>query len=180
MARKSKVETLHQGRFIRLLKQGRWEFADRVKTSGIVMLVPVTRENKLLLIEQFRPPVGKRVIELPAGLAGDIEGSEDEALTVAAKRELEEETGYTASRMKRVAAGPPSAGMVTEIITIYLATGLKKISAGGGDGHEDITVHEVPLSRVCSWLKRKEREGCLIDLKLWAGLYFAERHAAKK
>jgi ADP-ribose pyrophosphatase len=173
--RKEPIETLHQGKFIRLVKQGRWEFAQRTKTSGIVMIVPVTRDGKLLLIEQFRPPVGKTVIELPAGLAGDAEGMEDEDLAEAAKRELLEETGYAAATMKRVAEGPPSAGMVSEIITIFLAGGLKKVGAGEGDGHEDITTHLVPLSRVESWLKRKADKNTIIDLKLWAGLYFARR-----
>ena len=180
MARKPQPESLHEGKFIRLLRQGRWEFADRVNASGIIMIVPVTNDNKLIIIEQFRPPVGKRVIELPAGLAGDIEGSEDEALTVAARRELEEETGYTARYMKRVAEGPPSAGMVTELITISVASGVVQSGNVGGDGEKTITVHDVPLSRVRSWLDRKEREGCLIDLKLWSGLYFAQQHAARK
>jgi ADP-ribose pyrophosphatase len=124
------------------------------------------------LIEQFRPPVGKRVIEIPAGLAGDETGHEMEELAAAARRELLEETGYEAKTMKPVGEGPPSAGICDEVIAMFVATGLTKTGDGAGDGSEDITLHEVPVSRVPAFLKRKAREGCLIDLKVYGGLYF--------
>jgi ADP-ribose pyrophosphatase len=122
--------------------------------------------------------VGKRVIELPAGLAGDAKGHEDEDLEVAARRELLEETGYEARRMERVAAGAASAGMTDEVITLFVATGLKKVGPGEGDGEEEIIVHEVSLDRAMEWLSEQERGGRLIDLKVFAGLYFAERPSA--
>ncbi len=170
---KESVETLYEGRFIRLVKQGRWEYAQRTKVCGIVMIVPVTDAGELVMIEQFRAPLGKSVIELPAGLAGDVEGTENEALTIAAQRELLEETGYVAKRIQLITQGPPSAGLSDEMITIFLATGLTKVGAGEGDGHEQITTHVIKLSRVKAWLKKKAASGCLIDLKLWSGLYFA-------
>lgn len=168
----NQCETLHAGRFIRLVRQGVWEYADRVNTSGIVMIVPVTAANEVVVIEQYRPPVGATVIELPAGLAGDIEGQEDEALIDAAKRELLEETGYESDRWQRVTAGPPSAGMSTEIITILVARDCRRIGDGGGDHSEDITVHTVPRRSLRAWLARQEKAGKVIDLKLWAGLYW--------
>ena len=174
MASKPKEKTLYDGKHIRLVQQGKWEFARRAKSSGIVGIVAVTREGKLLLVEQFRPPVGKRVIDLPAGLAGDVAGHEMEELASAARRELLEETGYEAKVMKPLAEGPPSAGMSDEVITMFLARGLKKTGDGAGDGSEDITLHEVAVSRVPTFLKRKAREGCLIDLKVYGGLYFLE------
>jgi len=174
--RPPKSVTLHEGKYIRLVQRGRWEFAQRTKVTGIVMVVPITAKNEIILIEQFRPALSKTIIELPAGLAGDIEGTEDEALATSAHRELFEETGYTASRMKQITQGPPSAGLCDEVITIFLATGLKKIGKGEGDGHEDITTHCIKLSRVESWLKKRESATTMIDLKLWAGLYFAKKH----
>jgi ADP-ribose pyrophosphatase len=135
----------------------------------------VTDDGKLVLVEQERPPVGARVIELPAGLAGDARGHEGEELEVAARRELLEETGYSAQVMRRAAAGAASAGMTDEVITLFVATGLEKSGTGEGDGEEDITVHEVALDQVESWLAAREREGRLIDLKVYAGLYFARR-----
>jgi ADP-ribose pyrophosphatase len=176
MASEPKEETLYEGKHIRLVRQGKWEFARRAKSSGIVAIVAVTREDKLLLVEQFRPPVGKRVVELPAGLAGDVAGHETEELAAAAKRELLEETGYEAKAMKPLAEGPPSAGLSDEVITMFLARGLTKTGDGAGDGSEDITLHEVAVARVPAFLKRKAREGCLIDLKVYGGLYFLERN----
>lgn len=172
MAKAPKEKTLYGGKFIRLVQQGKWEFARRTKASGIVAIVAVTNEKKLLLIEQFRPPVGKRVIELPAGLAGDVDGHELEELAHAAQRELLEETGYEAKSMKPVAAGPPSAGLSDEVITMFVASKLKKTGDGAGDGSEEITLHEVAIDKVPAFLKRKVREGCLIDLKIYAGLHF--------
>ena len=165
-------ETLYEGKFIRLVRLGKWEFATRPKTTGIVGIVPVTDDGKLLLIEQYRAPVGRRVVELPAGLAGDVAGQETEELAAAARRELLEETGYEARQMTEVGSGPPSAGLSDEFVTMFVARGLRKVSDDIGDGSEEITVHEVPLGEVPGWLTDRTRDGCLIDLKVYAGLYF--------
>ena len=174
-----KPETLADGKFIQLVRQGKWEYAKRKGVSGIVGIVAVTDDRKLVLVEQDRPPVGKRVIELPAGLAGDVAGSETEALADAARRELLEETGYEAQEMVQVAEGAASAGMTDEIITLFLATGLRKTGEAEGDGSEDITVHEVPLDEAARWLEARAAEGRLIDLKVYGGLYFAGAARAK-
>ena len=167
--------TLYEGKFIRLVQQGKWEFARRRNTSGIVGIVAVTDEGKLLLVEQFRPPVGKAVIELPAGLAGDVAGQETEDLANAARRELLEETGYAAREMEAVGTGPPSAGLSDEVITLFVARGLTKTGDGAGDGSEQITLHEIPVGEVEAFVDRKARDGCLVDLKVFAGLYFVRR-----
>ena len=166
---------LWQGKFLRVLKNGRWEYADRIGVTGAVVIVAVTPERRFVLIEQYRIPVGRRVIELPAGIAGDVPGEEDEALANAAQRELLEETGYAASEMARLFEGPPTAGLASEVVTFFKAFNLKKVGRGGGTGHEEIVVHEVELEKVEGWLKRKEAEGLLIDPKVYAGLYFAMR-----
>ena len=168
-----KIEVVAEGKHVALVRRGTWEYARRKGICGIVGIVAVTDERRLVLVEQDRPPVGKRVIELPAGLAGDAKGHETEDLEVAARRELLEETGYAALRLERVAAGAASAGMTDEVITLFVASGLKKVGAGEGDGEEDITVHEVPLDGVTQWLAEHERAGRLIDMKVYAGLYFA-------
>src|SRR5699024_5375128 len=123
---------------------------------------------------QPRLPVDTAVIELPAGLVGDIEGEEDESLVTAAARELEEETGYRAAELREVMAGPPSAGLANENAVFYLARGLTKVGAGGGDDSEQITPHVVSLAKIRGWLAAREAEGLLIDPKVYAGLYFAE------
>lgn len=166
-------EILARGRFIQLVREDGWEFADRPGVTGIVTIVAVTDDGKLILTEQYRRPVGRRVIELPAGLAGDVPGSEAEELAAAAARELEEETGYRAERLEYLTAGPPSAGLSTEIVTFFSAVGLTKVGAGGGDQHEEIEVHEVPLATAEAWLAEQSNRGRLVDPKVYAGLYFA-------
>jgi ADP-ribose pyrophosphatase len=165
-------EILYAGRFLRMVRRGRWEYAERLNICGIVGIVAVTPEGKILLVEQFRPAVNARVIELPAGLAGDVSGCEHEDLAEAARRELEEETGYTTERMTFLTEGPPSSGMSDEVIALYRADGLRKIGDGGGDHTEDITVHEVPLHEVPTWLQDQRRRGVLLDLRIYTALYF--------
>jgi ADP-ribose diphosphatase len=166
---------LGQGRFVRLIRRGHWEYADRIQARAAVMIIPVTDDGRLVLIEQHRVPLGAKVLELPAGLVGDIAGEEDETLITAAQRELLEETGYEAERMELLMSGPPSAGMCSEIITFFMASGLSRVGPGGGDHLEDIVVHEVPLTDVTDWLLSRASEGMLVDPKIYAGLYFVER-----
>lgn len=168
-------QVLAEGAFLRLVRAGGWEYVERTRLSGIVVILAVTDDRRLILTEQFRKPVGKRVIELPAGLAGDVEGAEGEALATAAHRELQEEAGYEAAEMVFLTEGPPSAGLSTEMITFFRARGLKPCGAGGGDGTEDILVHGVRLDEVAAWLELRRKEGLLIDPKVYAGLYFVER-----
>ena len=165
-------------KYLRLIDRDGWFFVDRPNAHGVTAIVAVTDDQRLVLVEQHRPALGGPAIELPAGLAGDDLEQAGEALEMAARRELLEETGYEARSVERVAAGAASAGMTNEVMTLFLASGLKKVGAAEGDGQEDITVHEVPLDGVVDWLAAREREGKLIDLKLYAGLYFACRTTA--
>jgi ADP-ribose pyrophosphatase len=171
----SDPDFLARGRHLQLVRRDGWEYVERTKATGIVVLVPVTDDGRIVLIEQFRPPVGRRCVELPAGLAGDVAGAESEDLTEAAKRELVEETGYEPGRLKLLTVGPPSAGQSTEIVTVYLATELKRVGPGGGDGSEDIQLHEVKVATALAWLA-KRATGRYVDPKVYAGLFFAERY----
>ncbi|MCL4806201.1 MAG: NUDIX hydrolase [Thermoanaerobaculia bacterium] len=170
-----RVKELHAGRHLRLVARNGWEFVERPGIHGIVLVVAVTPGGGLLLVEQWREPVGAKVLELPAGLAGDSEGSADEPLEGAARRELLEETGWSAESMERLTSGPPSAGVTSEIVTLFRARGLSQAGPGGGVEGEAITVHEVPLAAVESFLLGREAEGTLVDPKVWAGLWFARR-----
>ena len=167
----NKPEKVYSGHFMDLMKIGNWEYATRKNLSGIVGVIPVTDDGKLVLIQQHRPPVGKDVIEFPAGLAGDIAGQEDEAFELAARRELLEETGYEARDMTFLFEGVISPGLSDESVTVFKATGLTKVAAGGGDESENIQVHEVPIGGVYNWLKDKQQQGCAIDIKLYCMLY---------
>jgi 8-oxo-dGTP pyrophosphatase MutT (NUDIX family) len=98
-AKKPKI--VYDGKYIRMVDRNGWEYASRKNLTGIVGVIGVTDRNELLLIEQFRPPVNKQVIEIPAGLAGDLKGSRNEELAKAARRELFEETGYTCKALSQ-------------------------------------------------------------------------------
>lgn len=173
MPESSDITVIAQGRFIRLVKRGTWEFVERNKISGIVGLVAVTPDRKLLLIQHFNPPFAKESIELPAGLVGDMAGQEGETLDAAAFRELLEETGYQAEKLVYLATGSSSSGLCTEQISLFRAIGMKKIGPGGGVEGENITVHEVPLDQAKEWLGKRREEGCVVDMKIYSALYFA-------
>ena len=93
-------EVLYEGRFLTFKRKGTWEYVERRAVTGAVAILAITENQEIILVEQFRPPVGCQVIELPAGLAGDIKSEEQETLAQAAARELLEETGYEAKRLE--------------------------------------------------------------------------------
>ena len=164
---------LATGRFLRLVCRDGWEYVERINGNPPVGIVAVTPQGSILLVEQFRRPLGRTCIELPAGLVGDLTGQENEAVKVAAARELEEETGYRPASVELLTEGPSSAGLTSETIRLVRATDLMKVSAGGGDESEDIIVHEVPLAEVAAWLDERRQAGVPIDAKVYAGLWFA-------
>ena len=164
--------TLHTGKFLALVKEGHWEFADRVNATGAAIIIAVTTEQKVLLVEQYRTPVHARTIELPAGIIGDEPDSTDESIAEAARRELLEETGYTAEHIEAVTTGPSCSGITSERVTLFRALGLRRIGNGGGVANENIEVHEIPLTVIVDWLATKAKTGVLIDPKVYAGLFF--------
>lgn len=169
----SNATTVYEGRHLSMRGRGGWEYASRNIAQSAVGIVAVTEAGDVVLVEQHRPPVVQNVIELPAGLSGDIVGKEDEALLEAAKRELLDETGYVAERWTELVTGYSSPGLTDEAITLFIAEHLKKAGVGGGDQSENITVHEVPRDGVLAWLKGK---AAVADLKLLAGLFAASEH----
>ena len=160
-----------EGKYMRVRVCGSWEYAERPNAPAGVVIVAVTPEGNLLLTEQYRVPMGKNTIELPAGLSGDDDYA-GEAYLETAKRELREETGYEAADWEELASGPPSAGLSNEVVVFFLGKNLHKMGPGGGEGSEKIHVHHVPLKQVPAWLKEKESEGLAVDPKVFVGLYF--------
>jgi ADP-ribose pyrophosphatase len=166
---------LHTGNFLALIREGRWEYVDRVNATDAVLILAVTSEQKILLVEQYRIAVHTRTIELPAGIIGDEPGDANESQAAAARRELLEETGYAAERMVLITTGASCSGITTERAAMFHASGLRRAGDGGGVEHEDIVVHEVPLVDAPAWLEKKAETGTLIDTKVYAGLFFACR-----
>jgi len=168
--------TLHAGQFLALIQEGRWEYVDRVNATGAALILAVTAEQKILLVEQYRIPVHARTIELPAGIIGDEPGSANESKAEAAQRELLEETGYAAAHIEPVTTGPACAGLTSERVTLFRAWGLRRAGQGGGVAQEDIVVHEIPLAEAAAWLETKAGTGILIDPKVYAGLFFVKQN----
>jgi ADP-ribose pyrophosphatase len=163
---------LAEGRFTRLLSHNGWEWVERTNTAAAAVIVPVTEQGQLVMIQQYRIPLGCRVVELPAGLVGDLAENKQEDLFEAARRELLEETGYEADQIDFLLEGPSSSGLTNEVFTLLLARNVRRVGPGGGDSTENIQVHVVPLDQVAGWLDAKRREGLMISPKIYMGLYF--------
>ncbi len=152
-----------QGRFLTAVKSGQWEFAERTgRITAVVILAE--HEGKVVLVEQPRVPIGRRCLELPAGLIGDSGG--DDNVEAAARRELEEETGFAADHIELLGDYYSSPGMLAESFTLVRATRLSRIGAGGGVDGEEIVTHLVPRGEIASFVAAKRAEGLGIDVKL--------------
>ena len=159
--------------FLRLVDRDGWTFVERANARAVVVIVPLTAERRLLFVEQYRVPLGRNVIEFPAGLVGDEPGREQEDLIEDARRELLEETGYHAGKLNLVSTSATSPGLTNELVRFVLACDLSKIGKGGGTPSENIRVHEVALREARVWLTERERQGTLLAAKVFAGLFFA-------
>ncbi len=176
-------QTLWEGRFLRAVRieyrvrcgpancveTRSWEAFERVNCDGVIGIVPITDAGEVLLIRQFRPPVSGKVVELPAGLV-----DAGESFEAAARRELVEETGYEANEMRFLMEGPMSSGASAEVLTVFVATGLRHVGIGRRDETEDIEVLAVQLADVPMRLKELHAGGDHIDLKLYGMIAAAE------
>lgn len=171
------AEIMWQGRFITAKKQGKWEYVARARgiRAAVILAIDDAADGRhIILVEQYRVPLGQPCIELPAGLIGDETAGE--ATELAAARELKEETGYQAARWTNAGEFFSSPGMVSESFTLLVARDLTRIGDGGGVGGENIVVHRVALAEVADFVKAKRAEGCGIDVRvamLLAGAWMA-------
>lgn len=157
------IETVWEGQYLAAKRMGTWEFVSRTRGVSAAVMLAVD-QGRVLLVEQWRPALQGRCLELPAGLVGDEQ--EGESVEAAAMRELEEETGYRAARMVNLGRFHASPGMSSEGFTLLRAEGLTKVGEGGGVEGEDIVVHRVPLADVPDFIARKRAEGLAMDAKL--------------
>lgn len=157
------VEIMCEGKFVRALKRGKWEYASRANEIRAVVIL-AEHDDKTILIDQPRVPLGARCVELPAGLVGDVD--RDATVEATAVKELEEETGFTAERIEVLGEFYSSPGMLSEGFTLVRAHGVRRIGEGGGGEHEDIAVHLVARAEIPNFLEQKRAEGFGIDAKL--------------
>lgn len=157
------VETMWAGKYLVAKRRGRWEFVSRNRGMQAVVILAID-DGHVILVDQYRVPLGRRCLELPAGLVGD--DHEGDTPEDAARRELSEEAGYAAARIETIGEFHSSPGMVSECFTLVRATGLGRTGEGGGIDGEEITVHRVPLADVPAFVAAKRAEGMAIDVKV--------------
>jgi len=156
-------EVMCEGRFVRLIRRGKWEYASRANDIRAVVIL-AEHGGKVILIDQPRVPLDGRSVELPAGLIGDVDPNATVEST--AVKELEEETGFTAERIERLGDFHASPGMLSESFTLVRAHGVRRIGDGGGDENEDINVHLVARADIPNFIEQKRAEGFAVDVKL--------------
>jgi ADP-ribose pyrophosphatase len=156
-------ETMCEGRFVRLIRRGKWEYASRANDIRAVVIL-AEHEGKVILVDQPRVPLEARCIELPAGLVGDVDPNA--TIEGTAVKELEEETGFTAERIERLGDFHASPGMLSESFTLVRAHGVRRVGNGGGDDNEDIAVHLVARADIPNFIEQKRAEGFAVDVKL--------------
>ncbi len=161
---------LYESKWLGLYRKGHWDYARRPNSDACVGILAITDADEILLVEQFRIPVGKNVIEIPAGLVGDEPEFQGESLADSAIRELLEETGYRAGKIDPLLSSPTSAGMTPETTHFFHATELTRETDGGGTPGESITVHKVFLTELRRFLAEKQTAGLMVDFKIHACL----------
>ncbi|WP_242138500.1 MULTISPECIES: NUDIX hydrolase [unclassified Sphingomonas] len=155
--------TVWAGKYIKVIKDGTWEYVGRARGIEAAVILAID-DGHVLLVEQYRVPLGKPCLELPAGLVGDEEAGED--VLDSAARELEEETGYRPDSVESLGFFYSSPGMVSEGFTLVRARGLRRIGDGGGVEGENITVHRVPVAEIAAFVAAKRAAGVAMDVKL--------------
>lgn len=157
------AQTVWEGRYIKVLKDGTWEYVSRTRGIQAAVILAVDAGH-VILVEQYRVPLGRRCLELPAGLVGDEQ--DGESVEASAARELEEETGYRPAAIEPLGFFNSSPGMVSEGFTLVRATGLERVGAGGGVPGEEIVVHRVALGEIADFVAAKRADGVAMDVKL--------------
>ncbi|MFO6448461.1 NUDIX hydrolase [Erythrobacter sp. NE805] len=159
-----------EGRFITAKTRGRWEYVGRargIRAAAIIALdVDPDGTRHVILVSQYRVPLGRFSLEIPAGLVGDDAGGEGEDALTAAGRELEEETGYRAASLEVLGEFYSSPGMVSEAFTLLKATGLERVGEGGGTEGESITVQRVALRDLARFVAEWRRAGHAVDVRI--------------
>ncbi|OYW87387.1 MAG: NUDIX hydrolase [Sphingobium sp. 32-64-5] len=174
MTASTAAEIKWEGKYITVRQQGTWEYVSRSRgiRAAVILAIDESAEDgpQLILVEQYRVPLGRQSLELPAGLVGDADSPAGEEAATAAIRELEEETGYRAQAMIDLGDYYSSPGMVSESFSLFRATGLSRVHDGGGVEGENITVHRVPVNGVADFVAARRAEGFAIDVKLLIAL----------
>jgi len=155
------------------LPNGNTSTREIVKHPGAVAVIAITPENKILMVEQYRKPLERTIVEIPAG---KLEKGEKPIIT--AKRELEEETGYTCADLKPLISFYTSPGFADELVHLFITENLEKMTeAAELDEDEFVEVLEVTLEEAQEMIKNNK----IYDAKTaYAVQYLLLKEALKK
>ncbi|MCF6093462.1 NUDIX hydrolase [Microaerobacter geothermalis] len=167
--------TIYEGRIISLkldeveMPDGRISSREIVNHPGAVAIIAITDQDQMVMVKQYRKPLEKTIIEIPAGKLEKGEKPEECAL-----RELQEETGYTAKSLLHIASFYTSPGFADEIIHLFWADQLVKGENAPDDG-EFVELVEITWDEAKDLLK----SGVIIDAKTILALYVWENYRLK-
>jgi ADP-ribose pyrophosphatase len=172
-----KSERKHKGKVFNLIvdeieyESGHRAIREIADHPGGAVAVPLLDDGSLLLVRQYRYPLGKLLLELPAG---KLDAGEDPMQCAA--RELEEETGHAAQKLTKLTAIYTTPGFCNELLHIYLAEGVQRIPKGQQleEGELSLTVERVPFHHAVEMIETGE----IVDSKTICGILLAERHLA--
>lgn len=164
-------ERIYEGKIINLkvdevsLPNGHTSKRELIEHPGAVAIVAITAEKKIIMVEQYRKALERSIIEVPAG---KLEKGEEPETT--ARRELEEETGYTADSLQLIQSFSTSPGFADEVVHLFFAEGLRKSESGAvTDDDEFVELMEVTVEEA----EQMMQENRIYDAKtafavLWA------------
>ncbi|MCS6764922.1 MAG: NUDIX hydrolase [Candidatus Protistobacter heckmanni] len=165
-------EMVYKGAFLKIMRDevrlpdGQGAIREYAVHPGAVMVIPLFDDGSVLLERQFRYPVGQVMVEFPAGKLDPNEGG-----LACARRELKEETGYSAREYVFLARIHPVISYSTEFIDIYLATGLTEGEANL-DAGEFLEVIRTPFAELLEWIRR----GDITDVKTLVGAFWLDKY----
>lgn len=167
--------TIYQGKMIRLIQEilkvgGRRMMRETIQHPGAVVIVPLLDHSRIVFVRQYRRAIRRELLELPAGTL-----ERGERRDVCARRELQEETGWRASRMHRIGQFYAAPGFISEQLTVFLAKGLTRVPAQP-DPDEDVR----PVILTFHAALAKIRSGAICDAKTIIGVLFARRLLSRR
>ncbi|WP_076462266.1 NUDIX hydrolase [Limosilactobacillus caccae] len=141
-----------------------------VRHAPAIAILALTADNKMILEKQWRSPIAKTTLEIPAG---KLDRRDDDSAIHAAKRELNEETRYEASKLTKISSFYTSVGCLDEYMTLYLATGLQPVATElPQDQDENLTLQTVSLKEALAMIDRGEIEDAktIMAIYYWQGM----------
>ena len=165
-----KRTTIYKGAIIQLIREalevnGHRMVRETIRHPGAVVVVPMLDRSRIVFVRQYRRAIGRVLLELPAGTL-----KEGESREACARRELEEETGWRAGRMKRIGQFYAAPGFLSEQMTLFLAQDLTQVGAQP-DPDELVT----PIVLSLQTALPKIRSGAICDAKTILGVLLAQR-----